>query len=106
MSEELVPDDACTEDIPGGVLEDEKLQDLRLRWEADLDVITIFVPFRATDEPNTLCVVLEEEPGPGANRFHCHRYMRKLDGGWDVSADGQGVTYKQTLHWIPSPRAI
>lgn len=101
----LVPHDIFTEDFPDGLLEDEGLVSIREKCERGLDVMTVFIPFRATDEPDVLCVVLEN-PSHDKDRFHCHRYMRKLGGGWEVSFDGQSVSYAQALKWITSPRAI
>lgn len=102
----LIPDDIFTEDLPDEVLNDEKLLDERRLWESSLKTLTMFIPFRESDKPNTFCVLLKAEGSTSQNSYHCHRYIRKMDGDWEVSVDGQNVSEEEALQWIPSPRAI
>lgn len=91
----------CTDDIPDEVLNDEDLQSLRDQVEQGLSVVTMFIPYRC-DAPDVLCVVLQGTSGA----IHCHRYMRRLNGDWDVSYDAQGVSTHKAFRWIASPRAL
>lgn len=99
------PDYIMTEDLPNSLLENDELIETLEKWEKGLEPVTIFIPSRAINVLDTLCVVLQDPARDPELMFHCYRYMRGM-GEWDVSVDGQGVDYKTALGWIPSPRAL